>query len=47
MQHGADVVILADTLGCGLPEQVAELVSAAKEAIPVEKLGLHMHDSHS
>ena len=45
-EHGADVVILADTLGCGLPAQVTELVSAAKDAIPVERLGLHMHDSH-
>ena len=42
---GADVVMLADTLGVGYPSQVEELVSNALQAVPVDRLGLHMHDS--
>ncbi len=43
----ADVIILADTLGVAVPEQVQSLVTKIIEmGIKPEKLGLHMHDSH-
>jgi hydroxymethylglutaryl-CoA lyase len=46
---GANKIILADTLGVGVPEQVRSIVSAlvSKNGLPSEKLGLHLHDSHS
>lgn len=43
--HGADTIVLADTLGAGTPEQTTHLVSAAKRVVPVERLALHMHDT--
>lgn len=42
---GADVVMLADTLGVAYPQQVEEVVSNALKIVPVDRLGLHMHDS--
>lgn len=42
----ADVVLLADTLGVAKPNQVSELGRAAMEWLPVERLGLHMHDTY-
>lgn len=45
-EHGADVIVLADTQGVGVPEQVEALVGAALELVPAERLAMHMHDSN-
>jgi isopropylmalate/homocitrate/citramalate synthase len=45
VEHGADVIVLADTWGHGTPEQVAEIVSNALKVVPAHMLGLHMHDT--
>lgn len=43
---GADLVLLADTVGVGRPEQTRALVAAALKILPAERLGLHMHDTY-
>lgn len=45
---GVDKIVLADTLGCGLPEQVSSLLAKliSKGFNPETDLGMHMHDSH-
>lgn len=44
---GADIIILADTLGVAVPEQVESLLKKILDmGISKERLGLHMHDSH-
>ena len=40
---GASVVILCDTNGGTMPERIAEVVSAAKRAVPCE-VGIHCHN---
>lgn len=40
-----DEICLADTIGSGSPEMVRCIVSAALEAIPIERLALHFHDT--
>lgn len=40
-----DEICLADTIGSGSPEMVRFIVSAALEAIPIERLALHFHDT--
>ena len=42
---GADVVILADTIGTGTPEMVRDACLMASEYFPAERLGTHMHDT--
>jgi hydroxymethylglutaryl-CoA lyase/(R)-citramalyl-CoA lyase len=42
---GADEVILADTIGVGVPRQVRELVPRALEA--GKPVGLHMHNTRN
>ena len=43
---GADVIVLGDTIGTGLPHQVKDVVSQVTDAgIPIEQLALHMHDT--
>ena len=43
----ADVILLADTLGAGTPEQVTDFVRRAQRlGVPASKLGFHFHDSH-
>src|SRR4051794_38198982 len=42
---GADEVALGDTIGIGNPRQVSEVVGRTLEAVPVERLGLHFHDT--
>jgi isopropylmalate/homocitrate/citramalate synthase len=44
-QAGADEVILADTIGVGVPRQVKELVPSALEA--GKPVGLHMHNTRN
>ncbi len=45
MALDCDEICLADTIGSGSPEMVRCIVSAALEAIPIERLALHFHDT--
>jgi hydroxymethylglutaryl-CoA lyase/(R)-citramalyl-CoA lyase len=42
---GADEVLLADTIGVGVPSQVRRLVPAVAAAAPGARIGLHLHDT--
>jgi hydroxymethylglutaryl-CoA lyase len=42
---GADEISLGDTIGVGVPGQVRELVAAVSEAVPLEHVALHLHDT--
>lgn len=42
---GVDELSVADTIGVGTPNQVAQLVPALLEVVPLDKLGLHFHDT--
>ena len=42
---GCDELSIGDTIGVGVPSQVDALVPALLEAIPLEKLALHFHDT--
>jgi len=44
-QDGADEVSLGDTVGYATPKQVAERVGRLAQAVPVERLALHFHDT--
>lgn len=43
---GTDEVSLGDTIGVGVPVQVAELVAGIRELIPLERITLHFHDTY-
>jgi hydroxymethylglutaryl-CoA lyase len=43
---GAALVVIADTLGVGRPEQVEHLIAQIRQRHPDLELGLHMHDTH-
>lgn len=44
---GADILMLADTLGVGTAEQVKVLVETVKPTMTgSQEIGLHMHDGH-
>jgi hydroxymethylglutaryl-CoA lyase len=43
---GADEILLGDTIGVGVPAQVRELVRALAGELPLERLGLHLHDTY-
>ena len=45
VDKGADIIMLADTLGVGTPEHVELLVQNAAKSIPVNRIGLHLHDT--
>src|SRR5579864_5929846 len=42
-QAGADVVVLCDTNGGSLPEEIADITRAAREALKA-RIGIHTHD---
>jgi len=43
---GADELSIADTIGVGTPNQVYDIVAALEaQAIPLERIGLHFHDT--
>nr|WP_296601417.1 hydroxymethylglutaryl-CoA lyase [Nocardioides sp.] len=44
---GADEVVLADTIGVGVPAQVHRLLPAARAAAPCTPLGLHLHNTRN
>jgi hydroxymethylglutaryl-CoA lyase len=43
---GADEISLGDTIGVGTPGQVRSLLAAVTDVTPLEKVALHMHDTH-
>jgi hydroxymethylglutaryl-CoA lyase len=42
---GADEISLGDTIGVGVPGQVRELVAAVAEAVSLDRVALHLHDT--
>ena len=44
---GADAIVLADTIGVGVPAQVRALVPAALEASAGRPVGLHLHNTRN
>jgi hydroxymethylglutaryl-CoA lyase len=42
---GADELSIADTIGVGTPNQVYDIVAALVRHVPIEQLGLHLHDT--
>jgi hydroxymethylglutaryl-CoA lyase/(R)-citramalyl-CoA lyase len=44
---GADEIMLADTIGVGVPAQVRRLLPAALEASPGTPVGLHLHNTRN
>ncbi len=43
---GADEISLGDTIGVGTPRQVRALVEAVAGEVPLERVGLHLHDTY-
>jgi hydroxymethylglutaryl-CoA lyase len=43
---GADAISLGDTIGVGVPRQVAALVRAVADTAPLERVALHLHDTY-
>ena len=42
---GADELSVADTIGVATPNQVFDVVAALTPSVPLERLGLHFHDT--
>jgi hydroxymethylglutaryl-CoA lyase len=42
---GCDEISIADTIGHAVPAEVDQLLDLALDVIPLEKLGLHLHDT--
>jgi hydroxymethylglutaryl-CoA lyase len=45
-EMGVERVLLSDTVGVGTPEQVESLVEGSLAHLPLDRLGLHMHDTY-
>ncbi len=45
-EMGCSEVSLGDTIGTGTPRRIAELVRACSAGIPIDRLGLHLHDTY-
>ncbi len=45
LELGVDELSVADTIGVGTPNQVVELVGALSGVVPLDRLGLHFHDT--
>jgi hydroxymethylglutaryl-CoA lyase len=43
---GCDEISIGDTIGVGTPDDVLRLGSALLARIPIERLALHLHDTH-
>jgi len=44
-QAGADQIVIADTIGAASPAGVKERMTALTDAVPVEQLAIHLHDT--
>ncbi len=42
---GVDELSVADTIGVGTPNQVFDVVGALRDVVPLDRLGLHFHDT--
>ena len=42
---GVDELSVADTIGVGTPNQVFDVAGALRDAVPVDRLALHFHDT--
>jgi len=42
---GCQEISIGDTIGVAVPTQVSELVGRLREAVPVERLAVHLHDT--
>ena len=45
LEAGADEIVIADTIGAAGPAQVQRLLGALVPHLPVERIGLHLHDT--
>jgi hydroxymethylglutaryl-CoA lyase len=45
LELGVDELSVADTIGVGTPNQVFDIVSALAPHVPLDRLGLHFHDT--
>jgi hydroxymethylglutaryl-CoA lyase len=46
MELGAAEISLGDTIGVGTPKQVRALVEAVSSEVPLDRVGLHLHDTY-
>ncbi len=46
LELGAAEISLGDTIGIGTPRQVRALVEAVAAEVPLERIGLHLHDTY-
>lgn len=45
LEIGCDEICLADTIGIATPSSVRETLKAAGSSLPIDRLGLHFHDT--
>ena len=45
VELGADEIVIADTIGAAAPGEVAGLLHALSGSVPVQRLGMHFHDT--
>jgi hydroxymethylglutaryl-CoA lyase len=45
IEMGCDSLSIGDTIGVGVPSQVAELIPLLAEKIPLERIAMHFHDT--
>ena len=45
LEAGADEIVVADTIGAASPAQVQQLLGRLLLQLPVDRLGLHLHDT--
>jgi len=45
-EAGADEIAIGDTIGVGVPRQVKAMVKAMSDALPLDALVLHLHDTY-
>lgn len=46
MDMGCTDVGLGDTIGVGTPKQVQAMIEACAKVVPIERLGVHLHDTY-
>jgi hydroxymethylglutaryl-CoA lyase len=46
-EAGADEIVIADTIGVGVPDQVADLIGLAREIAPGTPLRFHFHNTRN
>ncbi len=45
VEAGCDEVSIGDTIGVAVPTQVSELLERMRDAIPIERVAVHFHDT--